>query len=114
MQIDGDFMKRQWPPFLLAAASALLLAACGNSQSSTPPVHINEFFSGTVSQVEQSGAGICVTPDGATDQRCGKAFRAVGSPVLTVGEHVGVAVERVVLDVNRTEDVYFIYSPPPS
>src|SRR5437868_7533545 len=105
MQIDGDFMKRQRPPFLLAAASALLLAACGNSQSSTPPVHINEFFSGTVSRVEQSGAGMCVTPDGATDQRCGKAFSAGGSPVLTVGEHDGVEVERVVVVVNWSDVV---------
>jgi len=90
------------------------LAACGSSPASTPPVQIQEFFSGTVTQVDTTGAAICVKPDNASNQRCGTAYRPPGSAILGVGQQVGVAVERVVLDPNRSEDVFFIYSPAPS
>lgn len=107
-------LRHSRSPFLLAAV-VLMLASCGASQTTAPaPVQVREFLSGAVTEVEQAGSGICIKPDGTSDQRCGKAYRPVGSPLLTVGQRIGIAVERVVLDQNRSEDIFFVYAPAPS
>jgi hypothetical protein len=82
---------------------------------STDPLRITGFFTGTVTDVDLTGAAVCVAPEAGGDKRCGASYQSPGSPKLHVGDHVGVAVELMrTTKPGVSSEVYVIYDPQPS
>jgi hypothetical protein len=78
-------------------------------------VRIVEFFSGTVTDIDESGGSVCVAPQNGGEKRCGVVFEAPGSPRLSVGEPVSIAREVMKTEnPNVSRDVWVIYRPQPS
>ena len=82
---------------------------------STDPLRVTGFFTGTVTDVDSTGASICVAPATGGDKRCGVTYQSPGSPRLQVGDHVGVAVGLMpTSNPSISREVYVIYDPQPS
>jgi hypothetical protein len=87
----------------------------GSLKKPNDPVRIVEFFSGTLTDIDESGGSVCIAPQTGGDKRCGVIFVAPGSPRLSVGESVSIAREVMKTEnPNVSRDVWVIYRPQPS
>lgn len=103
----------------LPVALAFLLgwgASLVGSAVSDPPVRIDGYLTGTVSQIDATGSAFCLIPDGRTqgEQRCSSPFQRPGSARLQIGQHISVAVERLRIDRDRMQEAFIVYDPPPA
>ena len=106
----------------VAVALAVLAASnCGGEAAPSPAVQVRGTFSGTVSIVAADGSAFCIRPDAGSrppvlhlqldGQACSVPVTAQGSPRLTVGQHVSVAVEQIPVSRDLTAEVFLVYAP---
>ena len=100
---------------VLALLAAFLLGwwLPGRIATINQPVLTREFFSGTISAVDATGASICVIADTSGSLRCGRPMTNPGSQNLQVGDHVRIEVEEINVAGGGQVEVFVIYSPPP-
>jgi hypothetical protein len=85
----------------------------GRVASINQPVLTREFFSGTISAVDATGASICVIADTSGALRCGRPMTNPGNRNLQVGDHVRVEVEEIKVAGGGQVEAFVIYSPAP-